>query len=937
MIVDRVMDNPEHDNRVKALARSALEVEGARRPDFLLEVCAGKAELLNDVCSVLAGSVDGPSGLSTVTMETFGPGQVVGGRFRIIRFVAQGGMGAVYEADDLWGGRVALKTIRSDKASRESLERFRREVQLAKEVTHRNVCRTYDLGSHRANDSKPDAFFLTMEFLEGKTLLQRILESPLASNEIVDIVRQVALGLAAAHERGIVHRDLKSSNIILVPTGTGFRAVITDFGLALMVGPSRPPGLDDQPAHRIVGTLPYMSPEQLVGGQVGPQSDLYSLGVVMFEMATGKLPFTGDVSHRLKGEVPRPSALAPDISPKLEAIILRCLERDPRSRFASADGILTALDDSFHAGSSGALRRKPGFPVVATAIVTTVILVSAWSLALWLPLRPPATPTFIPVTNQPGEQLFPTLSPDSTRVAYSWEKNGESDIYTQAVSGGPPVDITPDCRSNDSEPAWSPDGQRIAYRCERDGGGISLSAADGTWDRRLCSVGHQPSWSPDGAQLVVATEGVADLSGLNTLLSPLFIVDARSGAVHALPNADGFQPSWSPHGYRIAFWTIVEGRRCIRTAAPSGGALSELMSDTHMNWNPVWSADGRWLYFLSDRGGSMNLWRIYIDEKSGKGSGAPEPLVLPATYVQHVSVARDGRSIAYVQRTLVANLFRIPFLSDSGRTGSPIQLTSGIRFDSMPSISGDGAQLAFTSSAGKPDQIFVMPATGAGPLRQITDNSDKSIRFMEPRWSPDGKRIAFQSNLSGDTRRRVNQIWSIRPDGSDMTQLTHLGEHAVSPIWKPDGSELVYSVVGGHPWFLQLATLHAEELAAPPDNAMQFIAKSWSGDGRRIAGSIHRSDGTSNGIVVYTISDRKYEAVTSFGSAPVWLKDGIRLMFRSGVSLYLVDTRGHSPVPLTLPAAVRVSDVFAISNDNLWLVVSSSTEQANVWVMRDIH
>jgi Tol biopolymer transport system component len=361
-----------------------------------------------------------------------------------------------------------------------------------------------------------------------------------------------------------------------------------------------------------------------------------------------------------------------------------------------------------------------------------------------------------------------------------------------------------------------------------------------------------------------------------------------------------------------------------------------LVSDTHLNWNPVWSADGRWIYFLSDRGGSMNLWRIYVDERSGERNGAPEPVILPATYVQHISVSHDGRSIAYVQKALVANLFRIAFDSDSGRSGIPAPLTFGIRFDSMPSISGDGTMVAFASAGGKPDQICVVPAIGTGPLHQITDNTDTSVRFLEPRWSPDGKRIAFQSNLPGNPRRRVNQIWSIRPDGSDLTQLTHLAQHAVSPVWKPDGSELAYSVVGGHSWFLWIATLRAEELAAPPNGSMQFIAKSWSADGRRIAGTLHRPDGASNGIVVYTISDRRYEAITSFGSAPVWLKDGMRLLFRSGLSLYMEDTRSHLSLPLTLPSSIHVSDTFAISNDNRWLIVSSSTEQANVWVARNI-
>jgi len=311
-------------------------------------------------------------------------------------------------------------------------------------------------------------------------------------------------------------------------------------------------------------------------------------------------------------------------------------------------------------------------------------------------------------------------------------------------------------------------------------------------------------------------------------------------------------------------------------------------------------------------------------------------VILPAAYVQHLSISHDGRSIAYVQRTLVANLFRIAFDGDSGRTGGATQLTFGSRFDSMPSVSGDGTIVAVTSDVNRPDQIIVMAAHGAGSLRQITDNADKEVRYMEPRWSPDGKRIAFQSNLPSGERRGVQQIWSLKPDGSDLTQLTHVKQDAVTPVWKPDGSELAYSVPGGHSWLLRIATLQAEELASAP-NSMQFIAKSWSPDGRRIAGTLHRSDGASVGIFAYTLRDRRFEAITSFGAAPLWLGDGVHLLFRSGFSLYMADTRRHSSIQLTLPSTLHISDTFAVSSDNHWLIVSSQTEQANVWLARNIH
>jgi serine/threonine protein kinase len=876
----------------------------------------------------------------------FREGEVVLGRFRIVRLLGRGGMGEVYEAHDQELGPVALKTIRSDLVGdSETLRRFKKEVHLARQVTSPQVCRIHEL--FMLPDTGPHlvAAFLTMELLAGVTLARRIAQGPLPWSEAEPIAIKLCQGLEALHAVGLVHRDFKPANVMLTRRGNVMEAVVMDFGLALR---------HEEPRMTmtvsIAGTPGYMAPEQLEGGKVSPATDIYALGLVLYEMVTGQRPFEapappGSTTKRGR-RIPAASSMGTGVPRRIDGVIEKCIEFNAADRFSSAGEVAKALMPHswpFWRGPQGSSQTTIGtgdamrVGAAAAIVLVVVVVVLALSHPRWRFFPPLATPSFIStqVTNQPGEQLFPTLSPDATHIAYSWEQNGASDIYTQVVGGGQPIDITADCQSAASEPAWSPDGQRIAYRCEKGGGSISITAADGTWNRRLTRVGHQPSWSPDGTQLVVATERAADLSGLTTNVSPLWIVDTKDGSTHPLGKADGFQPTWSPHGSRVAYWTLAEGRRCIRTAELGSGTISELISDAHTNWNPIWSADGRWIYFLSDRGGSMNLWRISVDETSGKRDGDPEPVTLPATDALHISISRDGRSIAYVERTRTANLFRIPFNSNSRRAGTPTQLTSGARFDSMPGISSDGAMLAFTS--GKPDQIYVMPASGTGPPRQITDNTDKSVRYREPHWSPDGKQIAFQSNATTGGGR-LNQIWSIRPDGSDQRQLTNLAGHAVSPVWNPDGSGLAYSVaaVGGHAWFLPIGTLKAEEFAAPPDPLMQFIAKSWSADGQRIVGTLHRPDGASGGITVYSVSDRRYETVSSTGSEPVWLKDGVHLMFRSGSSLFIEDTHARITIPLVLPASVHVSETFALSNDNRWLIVSSSTEQANVWVARNV-
>lgn len=286
-------------------------------------------------------------------------GELVAGRYRVVRFIGLGGMGEVYEVEDQeLHARVALKTIRPEIAQDEAMiGRFKREIILARKVTHPHVCRIFDLGFHRPADPVPPGFtgdihFLTMELLPGETLADFLQHRKrLAVEEALPIVRQMAEGLAAAHKAGVVHRDFKPGNVILVPSpepGGEARAVITDFGMA------RGSALDDGfgaslTGGGLVGTPATMAPEQVEGGPITAGVDIYALGVVLFRLVTGVFPFTGDTGlavavKRLHHPPPRPGSIVADLDPRWEAVILRCLERDPERRFASAREVLAALD-----------------------------------------------------------------------------------------------------------------------------------------------------------------------------------------------------------------------------------------------------------------------------------------------------------------------------------------------------------------------------------------------------------------------------------------------------------------------------------------------------------------------------------------------------------------------------------------------------------------
>ena len=332
-------------------------------------------------------SSPGAAGPRTAGAVTFSPDELVANRYKIMRFIGRGGMGEVYEAyDQELRQRVALKTVLPEIAlDRQAIERFKREVRTAREVTHPNVCRIFDLGHHRRAPSGDEIAFLTMELLAGETLAERLrLKGQMSTPEALPLAMQIAAGLGAAHAAGIVHRDLKPGNIILVPSQEGRetpRAVVTDFGLARAAAAADRLTEQSTASGRIAGTPAYMAPEQVEGGEVTAASDIYSLGIMLYEMVTGALPFAGDTPlstavKRLKEAPPSPRSLVSDLDPKWDAAILRCLERDPADRFASTADVVKAL---------GGERVTPGRKArrLRAAIAAALLLILFTAAAIY--------------------------------------------------------------------------------------------------------------------------------------------------------------------------------------------------------------------------------------------------------------------------------------------------------------------------------------------------------------------------------------------------------------------------------------------------------------------------------------------------------------------------------------------------------------------------
>jgi tetratricopeptide (TPR) repeat protein len=356
---------PAQPNRAKEIFSEAAELDPASRELYLQASCGGDAELLGEVRRLLmaleSGSTIGDCVGEFLISPSGEPGALSNGdrigRFRITRQIGAGGMGRVHEAEDMeFGGRVALKTLHPEYADRSDFAaRFRREIQLARKVTHPNVCRILDVGRHELHGRQ--ITFLTMEFLAGETVAERLKRGRVPPAEALPILRQIAQGLAALHAAGVIHRDLKPANIIVAPSGQ--RAVITDFGLAHTIEPAE---LEEQltTAGQILGTPAYMPPEQLAGKKLVPQADIYSLGVVMYEMLTGRRPFESSnfvESAALKmARTPDPPSRFVQLDSRWDSLILQCLEADVDKRprnVAQVLGLLNGLDT----GESVAVHR----------------------------------------------------------------------------------------------------------------------------------------------------------------------------------------------------------------------------------------------------------------------------------------------------------------------------------------------------------------------------------------------------------------------------------------------------------------------------------------------------------------------------------------------------------------------------------------------------
>lgn len=888
-------------------------------------------------------------------------GQVVS-QYKIIEKLGDDGMGVVYKAEDIRLRRkIALKFLREDvSADQQAMQRLQREARAASALNHPHICTIHSIEEWEGRA------FIAMELLEGRTLKQYIAENRIRTEELIDIGIQIADALAAAHAKGITHCDIKPANIFVTQGG---RVKILDFGIARLSAGQR--DLSDQTAATgeffthpglLAGTVAYMSPEQARGEALDSRSDLFFVGVVLYEMATGVLPFVGGTTVDLLSAIiykPHrpPRDLRKSLFPGIAAVIDKALEKDRGLRYQTAadlqadlkrakreldsskvlpphtpeprasDSSRTAVHDLRRAGS---LWRWLG--LLGMLLILGVLLYqSRAQLKGFLDGTRQALPGFsFQLTDQPGPEYFPSLSPDGKSVIYASKTEGNWDIMFQRVYGKVPINLTKDCPNDDTQPAFSPDGEHIAFRSERNGGGVYVMDRTGESVSRLVEFGYNPTWSPDGNEILVAKESITRPEDRMATGSELWAIRYPTGEPRMVYKGDAVQPSWSPSGRRIAFWSIdAMGRRDIWTipANMPEAANPEAVRVTDegfVNWNPVWSPTGNSLYFSSFRRGSMGLWKVRTDEKSGRLLGRPEYVPAPSSDSGHISISADGKTIAYVQYSFAADLYGVRFDSvHETSLGEPAPIIQGSRQATRPALSPDGQWLAYNSWS-KQEDLFVVRTDGS-ELRALTNDPHQD---RGPRWSPDGKRLAFFSNRGGKY-----EVWTINFDGTDPRQVTRHPEHmVVSPFWSPDGRYLACSLYGIRSVLIDAQNVwHDIDISGIPG---YFQAWSWSGDGKRLAGYLIRPDGSPAGIGVYSVKSGGFERLTEYGMDPVWLKDDRRLLFYNDGRIDIVDsvTKRTHPAFSAAPRNVAKRG-FAVSEDDSILYLSLVSTEADIWAL----
>jgi Tol biopolymer transport system component len=757
------------------------------------------------------------------------------GPYQIEMLLGVGGMGEVYRAtDERLGRRVAIKVLLPGAATdAERRRRFELEARVVSSLNHPHICALHDIGSEvpalptgaTPRRSEP-VDFLVMEYLEGQTLRERLAKGPLPVAEALELAVEIADALAAAHRRGIFHRDLKPANVILTRSG----AKLLDFGLA-KVKAAEPVGRISTMSTRpgvILGTRPYMAPEQLEGKEVDARTDLFAFGCVLHEMLTGRRAFEGDseasiISAIMVKEPASVRSLQPRVPLPLDRLVRACLAKDRDRRWHSAHDLAEQLRALAEAGDDAAMPGAASRSWWSARHAAAALALVGLGAAIGVPLArriasPEPAVKVVPrnITTSLAWDGEPALSPDGTRVAFTSGESGNADIWVVPAQGGTTLRVTDDA-AWDSSPAWFPDGAQLAFASDRLGSRGIWRVSPGGAATLLVPDAEDPALSPDGGR--IAFVRVALTGYRRVLVAPIADVSAARALTGDRDGVfDHRGPAWSPDGR-----TLVYGaQRDLWLVSADGGKPTRLTIDGEIDVDPCWSSDGRHVLFASDREGTRALWRVPVR------GGPPTRVTLGTGPEQHPSVSRDGRRLVYA--TTLVNLD----LELRDLAAERVTRYGSARSDVHPALAPDGKMLYFISDRlGKYD-LWAQPLSGIEPVGPAHRLTDEPGSVSMPSASPDGRFVAFGSAVQG---RR--QIWSIPALGGPKVALTDPSTFSGEPAWSPDGARL--ALVGGahglgHIWWIPVADGRpagpAAQISSGPD---VHEVPAWSPDGTEIA------------------------------------------------------------------------------------------------------
>jgi serine/threonine protein kinase len=707
--------------------------------------------------------------------------------YRVVHGPYVGGMGEVYEAEDLkLGRRVALKFLKeAHRRSAVDLQRFEREARTLSALNNPHICTIYELGEH---EGQP---FIVMELLDGESLTHALRAAPFKLDRLINLSSQIADGLSAAHQAGVVHRDIKPGNIFITAHGD---VKLLDFGLAKL-GPAIAPKSeqpdastrtdDDEQLTRpgqVVGTVPYMSPEQTQGEPVDHRTDLFSFGSVIYEMATGQRPFKGATpyleANAIRDAAPVPAGrLNRELPAELDAFLSKALEKNPALRYQYAADMRLDLQRLRHHLLDKVMppRRRPWWMWLGAATVAAAVLVGGY---WWL--ERDALPSFEPrpVTTGPGVESEPSLSPDGTSIAYTSTQDGNTDIWIVDVQGGPPRRFTSGPAS-ETHPSWFPDGRSLLFTKNVDGR-LSIWSAprfSGESAGPLIDDAQGAAVSNDGKTIVFSRKGPENY--YRVAVAPL--ADLEHTSILTGPS-DGLwdhrNPAWSPDGRTICYQT-GDGLWLVRL---EGERRPRRLTDSPSDAEPVWSPDGQFIYFTSYRDKRYSLWRIRPSETTARrvtvGSGVE----------RSPSISRDGRIVAF--STFDEESRHLSLLDLE--TGREKPVTDSTRADYFPSFSPDGNTVYFVSNRWEPSPVWSRSLADPdvnSALRGLTTQAG-TASFLE--CSPDGKWLAYYLIAGG---RR--DIYVLPAAGGSPSRITDGRTPSFQPSWSPDSSTLAYAADSG--------------------------------------------------------------------------------------------------------------------------------------------